>query len=145
MTALICSSCGLALSNKQGPTPNIGGFYWLETSDYRTRICLCVSCSAHPDPNSKLIMQMLPKSERGKDITFTHDQGLNEFIVALTGYKCGECLEDLGDVEKVYRDGWKLYHPKCRGQFDALYKKGGGPKKYRPQKDGLQTKSKGSA
>lgn len=122
---LICSACKVPLANGFGPTLQVGGFYWLEAGDYRSRICLCRTCS-NPETAPKSVSvwakKILPKREWANVITVTPACTLEEFVEMATGSQCAECKEELGHI-KPYREGWKLFHPECRGQFNGNRKK----------------------
>lgn len=126
MRTLICDACGVSLANSQGPTSQVGGFYWLEAGEYKTRICLCTDCTI-PKLATKSVWQwaknIVPKAQWDTLITVTPACNLEEWLILANGNNCTECGKSLLDEPKIYRDGWKLYHPKCRGQFHGIRKK----------------------
>ena len=140
MTLLKCSSCEISLAYRSGPSEKVAGFYWLQNDDYMSRICLCVDCVQ--SPNMKKVKSIAPK-ERGLELVFDCD--INGFIMRMNGENCFDCGDVFGPGDEFYRDGWRLYHPKCRGIFDGLFKSENNIKERRAsKKDELRAEGKTS-
>lgn len=117
-----CNECAADLGEfKTLPSPRLR-WVWLICNDWKTRVSFCEGCVPNDLTIKKLSQGTLQKwgLKPCQSLKWGEATTLEEYCALACEQKCRDCEKPL-DNDPV-RDGWKMYHKKCRGISANRYK-----------------------